>query len=112
MAWYQYGGSKYKNKTCEYNGILYASKKEAAYAQELDLRKKVKDIKDWKRQVKLNLDVNGYHICNYYVDFLIEHNDGSEEIVEIKGMVLDVFRIKWKLTEALYSDKYKMTLIK
>ena len=107
--------NKYGNIEREYNGILYVSKKEAAYAQELDLRKKAEDIKDWKRQVKISLDVNGYHICNYYVDFEIEHNDESKELVEIKGFETEIFRLKRKLLEAVFLTEhldYSYTVIK
>lgn len=78
------------------------SKFEAGKAQELELRKKAKDIKDFKEQVKIPLEVNGYHICNYYIDFVVEHNDGDIEYIETKGYATDVWKLKWKLFEALY----------
>jgi len=37
--------NKYNAKSTEYGGLIYHSKKEAGYAQELDLRIKAKDIK-------------------------------------------------------------------
>lgn len=106
--------SKYKSQSCNYNGILYHSKFEAGYAGELDLRKKANDIKDWERQVKISLDVNGFHIANYYVDFLIHHNDGLKEYVEVKGFETDTWKLKWKLFEALYSggDDVRLTVVK
>lgn len=87
------------------------SKKEAQYAAELDLRLKAKDIKRWQRQVKIPIEVNGYHICNYFIDFVVEHNDGHLEYVEVKGMETDVWKMKWKLCEALHPD-WEMTIIK
>lgn len=100
--WKQERGSKYGAKSTVYDGIAYHSKKEAGYAAELDLRKKGGDIKDWKRQVRISLDVNGHHICNYYVDFEIEHNNGDRELVEVKGFQTEIFRLKRKLFEATY----------
>ncbi len=97
-------GSKYGAERQLYNGCTYHSKKEAGYAAELDLRKKAGDIKDWSRQVKISLDVNGHHITNYFVDFMIEHNDTSIEYVEVKGFSTDVWRLKWALFEALFSS--------
>ena len=97
--------NKYGNVAREYNGLVYHSKKEAAYAQELDLRIKGKDIKSWRRQVKISLDMYDHHICNYYIDFVITHNDDSEEWVEVKGFVTEVWRLKWKLTEAIFSKE-------
>lgn len=104
-------GSKYGNKTSSYNGVLYHSKKEAGYAKELDYRLKAGDIKGWERQIKISLDVNGYHICNYYMDFVVEENDGTKTYVEVKGFVTDVWRIKYKLFEALYGDDPNINLL-
>ena len=107
-------GSKYGAARQRYEGRTYPSKKEAGYAQELDWRKKAGDIKDWKPQVKISLDVNGYHITNYFVDFMVEHTDTSIEYVEVKGFSTDVWRMKWALFEALYSDRpdVKLTVVK
>jgi len=115
MIWIQKRGNKYHAVSSIYNGSVYQSKKEAAYAQELDLRLRAKDIKKWERQVKISIDINGFHICNYYVDFLITHNDKSKEMVEIKGFETDVFRIKRKLVEAVFltaHKEYNYTIIK
>lgn len=107
-------GSKYRNVKQDYNGILYQSKKEAGYAAELDLRLKAKDIKSWARQECIRLDVNGFHIANYYIDFVITHNDDSLEYVEVKGYETDVWKMKWKIFEALYSGKEntRLTIVK
>lgn len=78
------------------------SKFEAGKAQELELLKKAKEIKDFQEQVKIALVVNGFHICNYYIDFVVEHNDGEIEYIETKGYATDVWKLKWKLFEALY----------
>lgn len=78
------------------------SKFEAGKAQELALLLKAKEIKGFTEQVKIPLEVNGFHICNYYIDFVIEHNDGTTEYCETKGYATDVWKLKWKLFEALY----------
>lgn len=78
--WYSRKSNKYGNKTKVYSGEVYHSQKEANYAQEPDLLKKGKAIKDFKRQVRIPLDVNGYHICNYIVDFMVTNRDGSIEL--------------------------------
>lgn len=114
MIWYQERQNKYRAKTSIYDGVAYHSKKEAAFAQELDLRKKAGEIKDWRRQVRIPLDVNGQHICDYYIDFEIEHNDGSKEMIEVKGFQTEVWRLKWKLFEAIYNKEHpdiKLTVI-
>jgi len=101
--------NKYNNQKTEYNGNKYDSKYESKVAQELDIRIAAKDIKSYERQKKISLDVNGYHICNYYVDFVVTHNDGRIEYLEAKSTatMTPVFRVKWKLFEALYADKVK-----
>jgi hypothetical protein len=103
--------SKYNAKSSIYNDSVFHSKKEAGYAAELDLRIKAKDIKSWRRQVKISLDVNGNHICNYYIDFEVTHNDGTIELVEVKGFETDVWRLKWKLLEAIYQKEHPEILL-
>ena len=108
--WYQKRHNKYGAISTEYNGMIYHSKFEASYARELDLRLKTKEIEKWERQKKISLDVNGYHICNYYIDFIVYHHDKTIEYVEVKGFETWLWRIKWKLFEALYSDKPNIIL--
>lgn len=107
-------GNKYGAKKQEFNGVSYHSKKEAGYASELELRKKAGDIKDWSRQKVMPLDVGRFHICNYVIDFVIEHNDESIEYVEVKGFETALWRLKWKLFEATYGDlpNVRLTVVK
>lgn len=109
---YRTGKAKYNNASFEHNGIRYHSKLEAGYASELDLQLKSGAIKGWDRQVKLSLDVNGEHIANYYIDFLVYNNDGTTDAVEVKGFETDVWKMKWKLALALYRDKYNFVVQK
>ena len=114
MTWYHQKGNKYGAKSTIYDGKVYDSKKEAAYAAELDLRLRAADILRWERQVRLDLKIDGRHICNYYIDFVITHNDGSKEYIEIKGFKTEVWRLKWKMTEVLLEKMdpgSKLTLI-
>lgn len=80
------------------------SKFEAGKAKELELLKKAGQIKDFREQVKIPLVVNGYLISNYYIDFVINHNDGTTEYLETKGYATDTWKMKWKIFEALFSD--------
>lgn len=104
--------SKFGNTRKEYNGRTYMSKLEAKYAQDFDLMLKAGELKEVIPQYRLSLDVNGYHIGNYIVDFKLTTKDDEEQLVEIKGFETDVWRMKWKLAEALYGDKYKMIIYK
>ena len=99
-----YKPSYFGTKKQEHNGYQYDSKFEAGYAQELELRQKVGDIKSFDRQKNLDLIVNGYVVCQYRIDFIVYHNDGSIEYVECKGYATDVWKLKWKLFEALFTD--------
>jgi len=92
---------------------VYDSRFEAGQAQELELRVKAGDIKSFETHQPIELIVNGYKITTYYVDFIIYHNDDSIEYLETKGYLTPIFSLKWKLFEALYSDKpdVKITMI-
>lgn len=86
------------------NGKQYDSKFEGGYAQELELRKKAGDIEDFDSHLRMPLEVNGYVVCDYYIDFAVYYKDGSVEYVETKGYATDVWKLKWKLFCALYED--------
>lgn len=96
--------SKYNAKVQEYNGVKYHSKREAKYAEQLDWLKRAGNIKDWERQVKIPLTVNGQLICNYVVDFKVINRYGGVEFHEVKGMETPDFKLKWKLLHALRDD--------
>lgn len=96
--------SKFNNVTTEYGGIKYDSKLEAKIAQDLDWKLKAKEIKSWKRQVKIPLRVNGVLICNYYVDFFYIDKNDTHVYAEAKGMELPLWQLKWKLFTALINE--------
>lgn len=100
---------KYRNQPTIYDGDRYASKREAEYAAELDLRKKAGDIRDWWPQHSYDLTVNGHHVCKYIADFVILHNDGTMEAIDVKGAkkgaAWQMFQVKRKLYEALRAER-------
>lgn len=107
--------NKYGSIRQTYNGYSYMSRLEAQYAAELDLRVKAKDIKKWERQVKIDLTAYGKHICNYFIDFVITHNDGSIEYIEVKGLETDLWKMKWKMFSAKMAaeqPRAKLTIVK
>ena len=112
---YQKRYNKYGNIKQTYGGRSYDSKKEAAWAMELDKMKLVGEIKEIIPQYKIDLRVNNIHICNYYMDFKVVLSDGSIEFHEVKGFETAIWRLKWKLTEALLDEieeGAKLVLIK
>lgn len=96
--------SKYHNVSQEFGGRRYDSKREAVHAQELAWRQKAGEIKEIIPQFKIDLKVNGYQICRYYVDFKVIMKDDSVQFHEVKGFSTDVFILKKKLFEALLND--------
>ena len=101
--------SHIKKQTFE--GYQYQSGFEAGYAAELSMRLKAKEIIKWERQVKIPLIVNGFEVGNYYIDFVVYYPDGTIEYVETKGQASDVWRLKWKILEAMYSEKPNVRLM-
>ena len=107
--------NKYNSVFQTYNGHSYHSKKEANYAYTLDIRKKAGEIKDIIPQFKLEIYVKGKKICNYYVDFKVVLPDGLVEFHEVKGFETNLWRLKWKLTQALLEEiepNSKLILVK
>jgi hypothetical protein len=104
-------GNKLNAKGQYYRGEYYHSTGEMNYAQQLDVRKQAGDIADWRRQVKIDLRVNDIHISNYFIDFVIQHNDGTREYVEYKGYETDSFKQKWKLFLALAPKMFPGAII-
>ena len=93
-----YKGNKYGAVKQTYNGSKYHSKAEVEEAMILDDKLKLKEIKSWERQVKIELfGENGSRVCNYYMDFVVHHHDGRTEYIEVKGFGTPLWRLKWKL---------------
>lgn len=98
--------SKYGNRKTMYKGEMYDSKKEADYAQTLDLMTKARDaatrVQSYERQVPYPIFVREKKICTYLADFVVMYADGGVEVVDVKGVKTDVYKLKKKLVEALY----------
>lgn len=94
------GRNKFGAIKTVYKGVEYHSKKEASYAERLDLLKKAKKIKSWDRQLKIPIIVNGVKICTYIMDFVVTTNDDKIQYIEVKGYETSVWKIKWKLLKA------------
>lgn len=88
-------------------------------AQDLDLRKKAKDIKDWERQFKIEAwahtkDGEPVFKVSHRVDFRILHNDGSYELLEAKGVETSDYKWRKKFVELWLKDHkdYIYTVVK
>lgn len=90
--------SKYNNVRT--NG--FASKREAARFQELQLLQAGGEITDLKVQPGFRLEVNGDLICTYKADFAYRDKQGLPVTEDCKGFKTPVYRLKKKLMKACY----------
>ncbi len=102
--------SKYKNEKTIVDGIQFDSIKEAEYYCKLKILKKAGEIKDFGLQPRFELqpgfEKNGvkYQPITYVADFVIVNNDGTTDVVDVKGFETQVFKIKKKLFEYKYPE--------
>lgn len=54
---------------------------------------------------------NGSYICKYVIDFKVFLSDGTIELVEIKGVATQYWRLKLKLTKDLLIDDERTKLV-
>lgn len=101
--------NKYNAKKTEYNGVVYASIREAEFAKKLDLLVAAKEIKSWERQVPfvlLGKYTNGagkkVRAIKMIIDFEVTENDGRETLYDAKGQVTT----DWKLKKKLFENKF------
>lgn len=92
---------KFHAKPTEFNGVKYASKKEASYAQELVLRQKSGEVIFALRQVPFYLPGG----VKYVVDFQEFRSDGTVHFIDVKGMRTPMYKLKKKQVESLYPIK-------
>lgn len=102
--------SKYGNKRVTVKGVVFDSIAESRYFLVLLDKKKKKEILDYELQPRFLLQEsfkkNGetFREIEYVADFKVIHNDGRIEIVDVKGMETEIFKIKRKLFEYKYPE--------
>jgi len=101
--------SKYGNIHTEYKGQTFMSKKEVQYAMTLDSLKKAKNASErvvsYETQVSYKIVLNDIKICRYITDFIVKYADGHIEIIDVKGVRTQIYRLKKRLVEAQYGIK-------
>lgn len=108
--------SKYRAKKITIDGIVFDSKVEAEFYLYLKDKKEKGKIKDFGLQQKFVLQESfkKYNKTKreiaYKVDFVIIHNNGEEECIDIKGYSPEVGNIKRKMFDFKYPNK-KLTWI-
>ena len=93
-------GNKFGSRRSAYRGQIYHSKLEAEDAMWLQSLLDEGKLKNVERQHKIDIKVNGIHIANHYVDFLVTLPDDRQKFVETKGMATSEWRMKCALVRA------------
>lgn len=95
--------NKYGNDKTLVDGIKFDSTKEANFYCELKMRRMAGEIKDFELQVPFILqpaykkDNQTVRAIKYLADFVITYPDGKQEVIDVKGMRTEVYKIKKKL---------------
>ena len=96
-------GNKYNAQRTLLDGICFDSKAEATYYAGLQLRHKAGEVEDVELQRPYALIVDGALICTYRADFVFwDVAQRRRRVIDVKGVVTDVFRIKKKLMKACH----------
>lgn len=103
---------KYNAKGRRIDGIWFASEAEAIRYMQLKEMQDKGLIDKLSTQVSFRCIVSGHLICTYRADFqymlLDERGNSIDRVVEdVKGMITDVYRIKKKLVEAIFTLEIK-----
>ncbi len=105
MRFNKYNVSPKIQRTCD--NIVFDSKKEMQFYQELKLRQKAKNIESFERQVPFIFTLNGKKMFTYFADFIVNHKNGGQEVIDVKGILTVLYRLKKKLIEEQYKIKIK-----
>ncbi|KZN96474.1 hypothetical protein AZI98_08560 [Aeribacillus pallidus] len=106
--------SKYKSKKVEVDGHVFDSKIEAKYYDQLKWLQNNKQILFFRLQPRYLLqeafekDGKSYRKIEYIADFEVHHLDGTIEVVDVKGIETEAFKIKRKLFEKKYPHKLSL----
>lgn len=102
--------NKFGNKKTTIDGITFDSRMESKFyefAKQLKADGKIKDFEMQKAyEIFPAFKKNGksWRRIDYVADFVIYHFDGRIEVIDVKGVETDVFKIKHKLFEYKYPD--------
>ena len=95
--------SKYHNIKTVVNGITFDSKREAFYYNLYRKREKAKELFNLQRQIPYVFKLDGKKIFTYKADFQYTDSDGKIHVIDVKGVLTPVFRLKKKLIEAQHN---------
>jgi hypothetical protein len=95
--------AKYRNIKVVVDGVKFDSKLEAKRYGELKLLKQMGLIESFELQKRYPLEVNGFKICTYVCDFVVNYPSGKRVIEDTKGVLTADFKLKMKLMKAIYN---------
>lgn len=94
--------AKYRSYKTSVDGHTFDSQKEAEYYQDLKIRLKSNDIKGFCLQPTFILAPS----LKYKADFIIFNNDGTYDVIDVKGFRTKEYIAKKKVFE----DKYNLKI--
>jgi hypothetical protein len=95
--------NKYRAVKTELNGIMFASKREAARYRDLLWLQEANAIERLECQPSFKIEVKGKPICKYIADFsYIDRRTGEKVYEDVKGVRTRLYRLKKKLVEAIH----------
>ena len=105
--------SKYHSRKTKVDGFSFDSVMEADFYCKLKLMTKAKQIRGFCRQARFVIleGQNGEKGSEYVTDFVVFLNDGTYEIIDVKGMETQVFKLKMKAFAEKY-PKLDLTILK
>ncbi|WP_035430896.1 DUF1064 domain-containing protein [Bacillus sp. UNC322MFChir4.1] len=109
--------SKYRNKKVELDGHVFDSKAERDYYEGLKIRQAAGEIQGFELQPVFELQPafkkNGkaFKKITYKADFMVYLPGGEVEVIDIKGLATETFKVKMKLFEYKYPHLH-LTLLK
>lgn len=95
--------AKYRSTKTSVDGHTFDSVKEANFYNDLKLRLKAEDIKGFCLQPTFILAPG----LKYKADFIVFNNDGTYDVIDVKGFRTKEYIVKKKILE----DKYNLKLI-
>ena len=97
------GWNKYRAVKTRVGSEMMDSKLEAKTYTDLLLLQKAGEIRDLKLKPVYPLVVNEVRVATYIPDFVFtDRQTGDETVLDAKGVMTPVFRLKAKLMEAIY----------
>ncbi|MEK3888086.1 DUF1064 domain-containing protein [Bacillus sp. FSL K6-3431] len=109
--------SKYGNKKTTLDGIVFDSKAEAKYYEQLKWLQECKEILFFRTQPRYLLqeafekDGKTHRKIEYVADFEVHQKDESIEVIDVKGVETDVFKMKEKMFHIKYPHKLSVVTL-